>query len=68
MGLDRLNKLLDNVLTWRSCPSVGTACSGSDLVMVFLRWLTSHWQRSYGVHENASFLQKFACEKVDFKK
>ena len=40
--------------------SVGTACSGSDISILLLQWMSEHWAEHFGV--KVRFQQRFACE------
>lgn len=44
---------------------VGTACSGSDLIVLVMEALTRHWRRTYGVRLEVAHV--FACESVQWK-
>jgi hypothetical protein len=41
--------------------TVGTACSGTDVSVQLLEWMSSYWHSEYGVEVLIN--QKFACEK-----
>jgi hypothetical protein len=70
MTQKQLYNLKRSLMKWRSKAipfTMGTACSGTDLVVKVMELLIMHWSWRFGINFWDAFKHRFACENVTWK-